>query len=189
MMKIQRLPAPDLLLQNFQKWAKRYKERRDINIKARFYWNRGIDKLILPILMLMTQEHCSFCDGFPIETTGDSIEHFRPKAQFPLLSYNWENLFYCCDKCQISKLETFDEKLLKPDEVDYYYENYFIYDTKTGNLEPKPECSDEDKQKALKTIELYGLNEHGRPKARKRTLKYYKAKYNKADFPYRFILP
>ncbi len=28
----------------------------------------------------------SFCDGFPLETTGETIEHFRPKSSFPLLS-------------------------------------------------------------------------------------------------------
>lgn len=198
MMKIERPPAPDFLTQRYKKWGRRYKERRDINPDAEFYWttynNQRINHLLLDDLMEMTQKHCSFCDGFPIETvSSNTIEHFRPKTQFPKLAYCWKNLFYCCSKCQESKSEDFDLKLLKPDVLDYAFEYYFQFDTKTGKIIPNPDRLENefhDFQRAEKTIELYGFNEHGRPEARKRTIRQFVDSNNPIleDFPYRFIL-
>ncbi len=202
MMKIERFPAPVFLVEKSEKWGIRYKERRDENAAALFSWtqhkNQRVNLLLLPILMKMTSisgrienAHCSFCDGFPVEpVSANSIEHFRPKTLFPLLAYTWENLFYCCSKCQESKLENFDEKLLKPDVSDYSFEYYFQYDTKTGEIIPNPDRSEIETLRAEKTIELYGLNEHGRPNARKRTIRQFIDSNNPIidEFPYRFIL-
>ena len=87
-------------------------------------------------------------------------------------------------------MENFDRKLLKPDVSDYSFEYYFQYDTKTGKIISNPDRSENDSQRAEKTIELYGLNEHGRPKARQRTVRMYKNSNNPIldEFPYRFIL-
>jgi uncharacterized protein (TIGR02646 family) len=202
MMKIERCPAPDFLTEKFEKWGIRYKERRDENAVALFFWtqhnSQRINLSLLPILMKMTSileqienAHCSFCDGFPVESvSANSIEHFRPKTLFPLLAYAWENLFYCCSKCQESKLEKFDEILLKPDLPAYSFEYYFQYDTKTGEIIPNPDRSEIETQQAEKTIELYGLNEHSRPNARKRTIRQFIDSNNPIidEFPYRFIL-
>lgn len=202
MMKIERLPAPDFLKSRYKNWGRRFKNRKGANPSAVFSWTqyRGqrSNLLLLPILMEMTSvsgkkenAHCSFCDGFPVEpVSANSIEHFKPKSQFPRLSYVWINLFYCCSKCQESKLENFDRKLLKPDVSDYSFEHYFQYDTKTGEIIPNPDRTENDLQRAEKTIELYGLNDHGRPKARQRTIKQYMDSNNPIldEFPYRFIL-
>jgi uncharacterized protein (TIGR02646 family) len=198
MMKIVRLPAPDFLTENYKRWGKRFKRRKTANPNALFYWTQykgdKVNLLLLSDLMEMSGRHCSFCDGFPIETvSSDTIEHFRPKSQFPLLAFAWGNLFYCCSKCQESKLEHFDRKLLKPDVVDYSFEYYFQYDTKTGKIIPNPDRLENDYydyQRAKKTIELYGLNLHGRSAARKRTINQFIDSNNPIieDFPYRFIL-
>jgi uncharacterized protein (TIGR02646 family) len=202
MRRIERPPAPDFLTENFERWGIQYKKRRDNNPNAIFFWTqhkrKRINLLLLPILMEMTSilgktenAHCSFCDGFPVEpVSANSIEHFRPKSLFPRLAYSWENLFYCCSKCQESKMEDFDERLLKPDVLDYSFEYYFQYDTKTGNIIPNPDRLENDVQRAEKTIELYGLNKYGRPKARQRTIRQYIDSNNPIldEFPYRFIL-
>jgi uncharacterized protein (TIGR02646 family) len=193
MMPIERLPAPDFLTGNFEKWGLRYEQRRARNPAAKFFWpvyqKTRINLLLLPDLMAMTAEHCTFCDGFPIETTGDSIEHFIPVTKEPKLAYQWENLFYCCLKCQASKGEGYSEKLLRPDVDGYSFDHYFQYDTKTGKIIPNIDREHGDQQRAEKTIELYGLNQHGRPKARRRTLKMFVAGLHQlTDFPYRFIL-
>lgn len=205
MMKIKRLPAPDFLTEKYKKWGIQYQKRRNENFNAIFFWTKHegkrINLLLLPLLMKMTSilgeignAHCSFCDGFPVEpVSANSIEHFRPKSYFPLLAYAWENLFYCCSKCQESKMEDFDEKLLKPDVLGYSFVYYFQYDTKTGKIIPNPDRLEDDSyafQRAEKTIELYGLNEHGRPKARQRTIRQYRDSNNPIsdEFPYRFIV-
>lgn len=202
MMKIERLSTPDFLTRNYKKWGKRFKNRRDADDSAVFSWTQHqgqrINLLLLPILMKMTSllgeqgnAHCSFCDGFPVEpVSANSIEHFKPKSQFPRLAYAWKNLFYCCSKCQESKMENFDKKLLKPDNFGYSFEYYFQFDTKTGEIIPNPDRSEVDFGRAEKTIELYGLNEHGRPKARQRTIRMYLDSNNPIldEFPYRYIL-
>ncbi len=202
MMKLERHTAPDFLTKRYKNWGRRFKHRRDINHSALFSWtqyqSRRINLLLLPILMEMTSilgkvenAHCSFCDGFPVEpVSANSIEHFKPKSQFPRLAYAWKNLFYCCSKCQESKLEDFDRNLLKPDVSDYSFEYYFQYDTKTGKIIPNPDRSGFDSQRTEKTIELYGLNEHGRPKARQRTVRMFLDSGNPIldEFPYRYLL-
>jgi uncharacterized protein (TIGR02646 family) len=202
MRKVERPPAPDFLIEKSADWGANYQKRRNENPAALFSWTthqkQRINKLLLPILMEMTSilgeienAHCTFCDAFPVQpVSADSIEHFRPKTLFPLLAYDWENLFYCCSKCQESKSEKFDENLLKPDLAEYSFEYYFQYDTKTGEIIPNPDRLEDDSQKAEKTIELYGLNEHGRPKARQRTVRMFQDSANPVldEFPYRFVL-
>ncbi|HQU85438.1 MAG TPA: TIGR02646 family protein [Pyrinomonadaceae bacterium] len=195
MMKIKRLPAPDFLNEKAENWGIRYEQRRNQNSNALFSWTTHngtrINQILLPILMEMTQSHCSFCDGYPVETvSSNSIEHFRPKTVFPRLAYTWENLFYCCSKCQESKLEKFAETLLKPDEIAYSFEYFFQYDTLTGDIIPNPDRDENELLSANKTIELYGLNFHGRPQARKRTIRQYLDSNNPIldEFPYRFVL-
>ena len=202
MMKLERPLAPAFLTERYKKRGRRFKERRDANPSAVFSWGEHhgtrINLLLLPILMEMTSilgeienAHCSFCDGFPVKTvSANSIEHFKPKSQFPRLAYTWKNLFYCCSKCQESKLEDFDRKLLKPDVLNYSFEYYFQYDTKTGEVIPNPDRSEDDFERAEKTIELYGLNEHGRPKARQKTIKMYLDSNNPIldEFPSTYIL-
>ncbi len=131
----------------------------------------------------------SFCDGFPLETTGETIEHFRPKSSFPLLSYLWANLLYCCKYCNENKGENLERRLIKPNDINYSFETYFLFDYDSGKIEPTPALIGIDKLKAENTILLYGLNEHNRPYRRKFYLKQFQDTQNPnvEDFPYRFI--
>ena len=196
MMKIERLSAPDFLQQNYKKWGRRYKRKRDSQEQSNhFQWAtyraKKVNQLLLPFLQEMTNCHCSFCDGFPLDTTGETIEHFRSKSHYPLLSYFWWNLFYCCNHCQNSKGENPEQSLLKPDKDDYNFEKYFLFDYESGNIEINPALSLEaERVKARNTIELYGLNKYNRPLRRKACFRLF-LKTNNADtqdFPYRFIL-
>lgn len=187
MMKIERCPSPDWLETNSQKWGEEYERTRSDNWKS--YKVKPVNRHLLPLLREMTNNHCSFCDDYPLETSGETIEHFRPKSTFPLLAYQWSNLFYCCNSCQNKKGDRFREELLKPDEEAYAFETYFIYDSITGEIKPNPACSTQNKERAEITIALYGLNKFGRPRFRKK----YQQQFRKTndpdvqDFPYRFI--
>ena len=75
---------------NWEEWGKEYKAYRDSKGKTgqNFSWREGIDKTLRPELEKLTDGHCSFCDGFPIgETVNPPIEHYHPKADFPLKAY------------------------------------------------------------------------------------------------------
>ncbi|HRH42825.1 MAG TPA: hypothetical protein PKY82_14450, partial [Pyrinomonadaceae bacterium] len=79
MMKITRPSAPAFLMDNFVKWGTTYENLRKKNPSAKFSWvtHKGskVNTLLLPTLMRMTSillelenAHCSFCDGFPVES-------------------------------------------------------------------------------------------------------------------------
>ena len=197
-MKLKRPEAPAFLTSNYKKWGKRYKAKRDNPAKSNeFKWATyqytKVNKLLLSILRdNVNNAHCSFCDGFPLDSTGETIEHLRCVSTYPLLSYYWQNLFYCCKYCNEHKQENPEKKLLRPDSFDYEFEKYFIFDPDTGkiNVNPDPNLSDLERENASNIINLYGLNEYNRPFRRKFYLKQFQKMENPEieDFPYRFIL-
>ena len=145
---------------------------------------------ILPHLREMNQYHCSFYDSFPIDaSSNEPIEHFRPKSrpEFADQAYTWSNLYYCCELCQSSKKESWDEQLLRPDDDAYSFSNFFIYDYTTGQISPNPKASVEDQNRAAVTINLYGLDTQSRRLRRKLVLKQWgDAKQpTEEDFAYR----
>jgi uncharacterized protein (TIGR02646 family) len=161
--------------------------RRAADPSAEFWWPKQVNQRLLPELLAMTQAHCAYCDGWPMDATGQpTIDHFRPKSRYPHLAFAWGNLFPSCDRCQGSngKGDEWNEALLKPDDLDYSFERYFVYDMVSGWLEPNPAASAPDYERALVTIDLLGLNEGGRPALRKRVLRDYAAFEER---PYRFL--
>ncbi len=159
-------------LENQDKWSKQYAAKlENIAKKNNFKWAThkkiAINTRLDPHLAKMTQNHCAFCDIFPLRQSGATIEHFRPKTQFPYLSHRWDNLFYCCNACQ-RKGEKFDEALLKPDEIGYDFEYYFVLDFRNEAIFIRfnPLRNEYEQKRATVTINLYGLNAFDRPEAR-----------------------
>jgi uncharacterized protein (TIGR02646 family) len=190
MRRFTRLPAPECLKNNASAWGKEWEARRRSNPNANFHWHQlngqVVNQLILPVLKAQTQDHCSFCDNYPVSPPSiETIEHFRPKSQFPLEAYTWTNLYFCCTYCQ-QKGTAFDDSLLQPDAIEYDFLRYFRWDFTTGLIEVNPKASPEDKRRAAVTIKVYRLNE-GHPSFRKRALRQ-RAKMPDElldDFPYR----
>lgn len=198
MMQFDRTAAPSWLIAKAPNWNSRFVANRDKNANFKFSWTthnkQKINKLLLPLLSAMTQQHCSFCDSFPMgEIIPNTIEHFRPKSSFPHLAYEWTNLYLCCGNCQ-EKNENYSPLLLQPDAANYNFHDYFSYNFRTGELEPNLASSTNRQDRAAKTIELYKLNEFGRPQSRKRELdKYTSCQKNPVntltedDFSYRYM--
>jgi len=176
MEKIVRPNAPAFLIDNYKRWGRQYEALRARNPQAQFQWyqhsNQKVNILLLPYLQLMTQSHCSFCDIFEVteNVVEPTVEHFKPSSRFPILSYYWGNLFLCCNSCQ-KKNDRFEDYLLKPDRLDYLFDDYFLIDWVTGKIFEKHTLPDLRYFKAEATIRLYGLNNGGRPNARLRELK------------------
>ena len=163
MRKFARLPAPEVLVQNGEKWGQEWEQRHAQNPLAQFIWHtvnkQDVKELVLPALQEQTQGHCSFCDAYPVSPPSNpTIEHFRPKSKFPQIAYKWENLYYCCDFCQTSKGNKFEEALLAPDAPDFDFDRYFQWDFTNGYLLVNKTGTPEDQNRARVTIELYGLN-------------------------------
>lgn len=190
MRKFQRLPEPDFLAAKWEKWGIEWEQRRQANPKAQFHWHQidsqPVNHKLLPLLKAQTQDHCSFCDFFPVSPPSiDTIEHFRPKAHYPREAYRWFNLYFCCMYCQ-QKRDGFEESALQPDAEDFEFERYFRWDHTLGKIEVNDRASAEDQSRAEATIKLYRLNE-GHPSVRRRALRDRARGKDEPldDFPYR----
>ena len=191
MMKIIRSQTPALLSENWEDWGEKYEEQQRNKIK--FTWqieSVNVRDEILQLLRNMTADHCSYCDGFPMESMlGDTIDHFKPKSIFPREAYKWENLFLCCYICQ-KRINQFQDILLKPDEIEYEFGKYFFYDTDTGEIQPNLKSTPTDQNRAEYTIKIFKLNKYNRPKSRKMFFRNFAKAQNPIveEYPYRFIL-
>jgi uncharacterized protein (TIGR02646 family) len=163
MRKFQRGEEPDFLAENWEDWGLRWEQRKASNLSASFGWpahqGEAVNHKLLPHLKRQTQDHCSFCDAFPVSPPSlDTIEHFRPKGKFPKEAYHWTNLYFCCNHCQ-QKGEEFDNALLQPDAPDYEFDRYFRWDFTRGTIEVNESALETDQNRADVTRKLYRLNE------------------------------
>ena len=191
MRKLTRTAAPDCLQCNAVKWADDYVKSRANNPKLKFSWRDNVCyQAIRSALTRMTQQHCAFCDGPIGSESRKTVEHFRPKSQFPELAFAWDNLFPCCDVCQSIKREQYDEALLKPDALDYIFHHYFTVNYHTGEIEPSPHADATAQHRAKITLGLYGLNAPERKTMRLREWQFYSYDPNQHidDFNYRYFL-
>jgi len=156
MIKIERLPAPEWLLKDWEQWGKDYEASG-----KKFRWRFGDEKYkeLTTLLKIMTANHCSYCDSFPMgrRIIKDTIDHFQPKEDFKLLAYLWENLFIACHYCQ-ERGNKYDDRLLKPDKTDYDFDSYFTFDFTTFEIQPNKRASKADQERAKITINLFRLN-------------------------------
>jgi uncharacterized protein (TIGR02646 family) len=174
MKKFERAAEPPFLAAVWEAWGIEWEQRHQNNPGAAFHWHQiegeRVNAKLLPLLKAQTQDHCSFCDNFPVSPPSlDTIEHFRPKATYHREAYHWPNLYFCCMHCQ-QKAAEFEEAILRPDSPDYEFTRYFRWDFTLGRIEVNEQASDKDQYRADITIRAYRLNE-GHPKLRKRELR------------------
>jgi uncharacterized protein (TIGR02646 family) len=192
MEKVNRTDAPAWLAAKWEVWGREWEEKFRTTEKAsafswRRYQNKGRTELAAD-LSAMTQHHCSFCDAHPMGSRiKETIEHFKPKSKFPLLAYQWENLFICCGICQ-EKGDEFHDMLLKPDVKNYDFDDYFDIDWVTGKLMPNAMATPDNRARAELTIKLYKLNEYGKPDDRLLELAKFSDENNIDQYSYRFFL-
>jgi len=149
------IPTLRELEENWEKWG------------VELRWSSFSRQLYLKIrkqLELLSAGHCSFCDDYPIGTNStETIEHYFPKKEYFCLTYFWENLFYCCTKCQSEANKHAFEYTLKPDNEEYEFDDYFYYDNDSGELQVLENLEEEAPNKYLKAnlfLERYGINKN-----------------------------
>lgn len=195
MRRFERAIPPAAWTMNEAKWNQQWVALLKTNASATFSWyshaGETARNIALPHLREQTGEHCSFCDGFPVDSVSmDTIEHFCPKSAFPHLAYTWDNLYYCCDRCQSHKGEKWDDGLIAPDAQDYSFWRYFEFDFTTGAIRPSTTASEPEKHRAEITISMYGLDTDKRRRFRRLELKKWSssAERHLDDFAYRNYL-
>lgn len=190
-----RFPAPEFLEKHWETWGIKYANRKNDNPAYVFAWKtfnkQKINHLILPILKEQTQERCSYCDFFPLRLNDRTIDHFKPKGipAFYQYVYQWENLYACCGHCQQARGENYDDALLRPDEPDYSFDRYFIFKVATGEILPRPNATDVERQRAAVSIRFWKMNDTEQCKARLIFWEFYRSKQpgDLTDFAFRFL--
>lgn len=171
-----------------------YIAKRAADRSHRFRWpqrdGQSLYGVVQTALSEMTQSHCAYCDGFPLDATGEEqIDHFRPKSRpefYPLVC-QWENLFLICSACNRAKRDQWDEALLRPDEPGLEFSRYFTYRTDTGVLEPNDGASLDDRRRATRTIQVLDLNRAGLCTMRMQVMKWM-LREEFDQLPYRYLL-
>lgn len=197
MRKQKRPPEPDVLKNNAATWNQEWVAKLAKTPGASFSWHQregiSVRDRFLPLLREMNQGHCSFCDGYPMEgSSKEPVEHFKPKNGdgFPEEAFTWGNLYYACEYCQSSKLQDWDDKLLRPDSNDYSCARYFDFDSTNGVMRANPAAEAPDQDRASTTIRLYGLDDPVRQRRRREELrKWQRSTEKEIDlWPYRDFL-
>jgi uncharacterized protein (TIGR02646 family) len=201
MMPMERTPTPPILVEKGPVWTEAFSKRRAQDQHCAFHWpkvgSEYLNRVLGRELQVMTAQHCAYCDHYELgPASQETIDHFRPKSTFPELAYDWSNLFPACNVCQSSKREKFEEALLKPDAPEYSFERFFIFDFATGEIQPCPSSSVEERNRAETTIRILGLNLSKRNRARKRACRHHYSpklwpeyRDELAQLPYRFLAP
>ena len=196
-----RLPCPDILSEcarnstkpRWIKYGESYTSNRNLNKGFTFQWpivgGTTINSLILPTLRLQTVNHCSYCDGFPLKKGDNSIDHFLPKTKFTELVCQWENLYLSCSHCQASKKEDVNNFALRPDQIGFSFNTYFIYNYITNYVEINTSVSASHKQKAEETIKYFDLNHPALVISRRHAFQRYSGDQNPFldDYNFRFM--
>jgi uncharacterized protein (TIGR02646 family) len=167
-------------------WRNEYLTKKASKLKPIWSWNRKYN-LLKDALFLCNNDHCAYCDCHPLkDDRGFEIDHFKPKSKYRLEAFTYINLFPCCNECN-KKGNSYHISLLKPDEIDYQFEDFFRYDSFTGEILPNLSKSDENQKRASKTIEIFRLNIGNKPRNRITAIKK-EIKYNTPfdERPYRY---
>ena len=182
--------APPELVERGAGATEAFVARRQRDPSARFEWPRGLYPVLRSALGALTLEHCAYCDGFPIDTTGTKeIDHFRPKSRFPAEAFDWVNLYLTCNACNGEKGEAWSQHLLRPDDPSYAFERYFMIDALTGRVKANPAASEADQKRADETIRTFGLQRDGLCIARRMAIASKERQAGDPHRPYRFLEP
>jgi uncharacterized protein (TIGR02646 family) len=95
--------------------------RRNTCIRdGKYHQNKKFDqrfkqKDIQEILSKIYNQKCAFCEQKIIkcmdnnlEDCSSTVEHYRPKSQYYWLAFSWDNLLWCCHRCNQEKKDSFE---------------------------------------------------------------------------------
>ncbi len=113
----------------------KYHQKKDFHQR---YKQRDIKESLQSIY----NKKCAFCEQKITECTDNNlgeysstIEHYRPKSKYYWLAYSWDNLLWCCHRCNQNKSNNFE---ILANEVSYeegFKDNIHSYTQKYQELE------------------------------------------------------
>ncbi|QYJ99440.1 hypothetical protein K0J45_09700 [Shewanella alkalitolerans] len=161
MIKLNREPEPQYMVDNKATWLKNLKDAIASYGSYKTIPEKEKQKLISHYrnehvrcaLIKSSYGKCAFCECIPSEGGNVEVEHFKPKSIYPELTFEWNNFLPSCRKCNGSKdsHDTGIEPIINPYDIDpkdvFYFEDIEIKAVESSL-----------KESADKTIEVCGLN-------------------------------
>lgn len=169
MIKIERLPEPKVIAKIKQQWKTSYltalaafeanksienKQRKDI-IERKYNHNQ-----VKNTLKTMCSSKCAYCESHITHIGYGHIEHFKPKARYPELCFEWENFLLSCEICNSSAfkgdkfpIESEGGPFINPcdENPDNFFEFELDHSTGAANIIPQ-------NKRAAITEMIIGLN-------------------------------
>ena len=102
---------------------------------------------------------CAYCES----VCRGEVDHFQPKSIFPRLVYDWANWLMACHDCNHAKRDKWPAAgYVNPCATSIFErpENFFDFDTMTGEIVPKGGLSSRNRRAAQTMIDDLKLNEH-----------------------------
>lgn len=170
MIKINKMPPPQILIDNKETWTaalndaiSKYGGYNKIPFAEKeslisHYRHKGIKKALAE----SSHDKCAFCECKPGESGNIEVEHFAPKSRYPDKTFEWDNLLPVCRKCNEAKsdFDTVEEPIIDPSKIDP--ETILTYNC----LRICPISGTEYEKGVETTIEVCNLNSNRLYKAR-----------------------
>ena len=100
MIKITKLPKPDILEKNDKKWTQEYQKALTGEIKLTdTIKHRYNQEEIKKAVIKETHGKCAYCESKIQHISFSDIEHIIPKSKRPDLYVDWNNLTLACEVC------------------------------------------------------------------------------------------
>lgn len=119
MIKLEKLPEPDILKDNAAAWLASLKATiADDKKPTEHQKSRYRHPIIKSVLEKETHGKCAYCESELLHITFGDVEHIIPKSQEIDHIFDWDNLTLACDKCNTYKGASpnlFDPYLDDPD--------------------------------------------------------------------------
>jgi uncharacterized protein (TIGR02646 family) len=166
MIKLQRGPEPQGMIDNKVQWQSdlqsaisMYGSYEKIPDKEKqkltsFYRNDAVKRGLIK----SSQGKCAFCECIPSEGGNVEIEHFKPKAEYPQFTFEWDNFLPSCRKCNGSKgsHDTVLEPIINPYDIDPKQAFHFVdIAIKASNTHMKKIAEETIKVCGLNTLRLW----------------------------------
>jgi uncharacterized protein (TIGR02646 family) len=167
-----RLPLPSATARRLSKEAAKVDVSSDKKSMAvnrykavrQLVWFRKVTEVLGQ--MAGVGQRCMYCSG----SESAQVEHYRPKATHPELTFAWENLIWSCGICNQIKLNRFNEDVRPINPIDDNVWSHFFID-QFGNLSPRwnPDENALD-SRAVESIKLHGLDRQALQESRQERL-------------------
>ncbi len=126
MIRIQKLPEPQILLTNKSKWTtdllnlvSQYQSYDKIPQKEKDVATKNYrhSEILATLKGCNGLAKCVYCESSVDLTSPSTIEHYHPKSLYPNETFEWKNLFVCCGLCNLSKndYDTCNQPFIHPE--------------------------------------------------------------------------